>query len=428
MDLNRRDFLKIAGGATLVLPWALSQSGCAPAIVASDPDTGLSLDYVTGDVTPEGAIVWLRADPGSLVSLQYGQDPALGRFAVTDAVVVEPDRDNTARIHLTRLQPASTYYYRAVVGGKRPGPIGRFITAPQPDGMAVVRFAFSGDTRESYQPFTIMEAIRLQQPEFFLHLGDTIYADRGGSARQLGEFWEKYRANRADLFSQRLFSETSVYVTWDDHEVEDNYLPGNPLAPIGRRAFLDYWPIRSEATEPERIYRSFRWGKALELFILDARQYRDPVTGTMLGRQQKEWFLEKLASSTALFKFVATSVPMYGGGSDRWDGYPRERGEILRYITGRKIPGVVFLSADLHYAAVTRIPKGDGLKDITVGPLAGPLNRVTNGTAKQFEFFLAENFNFGMITVDPTAASAQALVEFIDQDNHVFHATKIVTN
>ena len=98
----------------------------------------------------------------------------------------------------------------------------------------------------------------------------------------------------------------------------------------------------------------------------------------------------------------------------------------LRLETRRKrITGVVFLSADLHYAAVTSIPKSKGLKDITAGPLAAPLNRVTDGYASRFDFFLAENFNFAKITVDPAVKPAQALVEFIDQDNAVFHTTRI---
>jgi alkaline phosphatase D len=424
--LSRRDFFKIAAGAGLSLPFLFAQTGCAPAFIdMPDPGTGLSLGYTAGEVTPNSAMIWLRALPDATVAVHYGKDPSLSQFATTSSFNVREESDFTASIVLQNLQANSPYYYRAVVEGRKPGPIARFVTAPSPDDFAKVTFCFSGDTRESYKPFTVMDAVRAQQPNFFLHLGDTIYADRGGSARTLSEFWAKYRANRADPFSQLLLSETSVYVTWDDHEVEDNYLPGNPLAPTGRRAFLDYWPIRRDTLESERIYRSFRWGKALELFILDARQYRDPANGTMLGRQQKEWLFSGLATSTALFKFIATSVPLEGGGSDRWDGFPKERREILRYIGEKKIHGVVFLSADLHCAAIARIAKSNGLKDITAGPMAAPLNRVTSNTAKRFEFFLAQNFNFAKITVDPQADPAHALVEFIDQDNRLFHSAKI---
>jgi len=145
----------------------------------------------------------------------------------------------------------------------------------------------------------------------------------------------------------------------------------------------------------------------------------------MLGTAQKRWLLESIGKSTALFKFIATPVPMAGGGRDRWDGYPKERAEILRFINDNNIKGVVFLSADLHYAAITRIPKSHGLKDITAGPIAAPLNRITDGTARRFEYFSAETFNFAKITVDPNAKPASALVEFIDQDNRPLHRTEI---
>jgi alkaline phosphatase D len=358
--------------------------------------------------------------------VQYGKDPALSDLFSIGPFSVEEDADNTALIQLENLQPATTYYYRAAVIGKQPGYVAHFVTAPESDDLAKVSFCFGGDTRESYQPFTVMDAIRAQQPDFFLHLGDTIYADRGGSAYRLSEFWAKYRANRADVWSQLCFAESSAYVVWDDHEVTNDYLPNNPLAPIGRKAFLDYWPIRSHPGEPERIYRSFRWGQALELFLLDVRQYRDPRRGTMLGQAQKSWLFEQLARSQAIFKFIATAVPMVGGGRDRWDGYPAERTEIVRYIREKKISGVVFLSADLHCASITRIPKSNGLKNITAGPLAAPLNRITNGTTRRYEFFLAENFNFARVTVDPKARPLHAAVEFIDQDNRVFYSTKIM--
>lgn len=423
--MNRRKFLKSLGGAGLAIPSWLTGSGCGTVVVPNDPTTGLSLGYISGDVTHQSALIWLRADPGSRVSLQVAEEPSFRKADSTPAVGVDPDADYSAIIPLDNLRPATRYYYRGVVFGKTPGPIASFVTAPAPSDDAKVVFCFSGDSRESYQPFTIMRAVQAQRPDFFLHLGDTIYADRGGNAQSLPEFWQKYRANRSDPFSQNCFGTTSVYALWDDHEVEDNYLPDHPLAPIGRKAFLDYWPIRRTASEPERIYRSVRWGRAVELVLLDARQYRDPKNGTLLGQRQREWFLETLGRSTAAFKFIATPVPMSGGGRDRWDGYPKERTEILRYISEKKLRGVVFLSADMHYAAITKIPRSGGLLDITAGPLAAPLNRVTNSANRRYEFFLAENFNFGKITVDPKVNPNEAFLEFIDQDNQVFHTRKI---
>jgi alkaline phosphatase D len=299
------------------------------------------------------------------------------------------------------------------------------MTAPRPDDNALVKFCFSGDSRESYQPFTIMDAIRANRPNFFIHLGDTIYADRNGTATRLPEFWAKYRDNRDDAASQRLFSDTSVYVVWDDHEVADNYEGFHPLAAIGRRAFFDYWPVRRNSQEADRLYRSFRRGKALELFFLDARQYRDHTAGTLLGKAQKEWLFESVKASSAMFKCIASSVPFYGGGRDRWDGYPGERAEILQWIKEKKIKNVIFIAADVHYAAVTRFPGNLGLKEIVAGPMAAPLNVLATGLSKRFEFFFNRNFNFGMITIDPKASKPHMLIEIRDLANEILYQTRI---
>ena len=394
------------------------------AVPDSLKDTGLSFGCASGDVTPSGAVVWLRAEGESSVSVQYGREPDLERFASVTPVHVTKETDFCAKIMIDGLEPLRTYYYRGVVAGRKPGPIHRFVTAPKPDDPAPVQFAFSGDTRESFKPFLIMDSIRLMRPDFFLHLGDTIYADRDGVASRLPQYWAKYAANRNDLPTQRLFSETSLYVTWDDHEVADNYHPANPLAPIGRRAFFDYWPIRQNPGAPHRLYRSFRRGKAAELFILDTRQYRDPIAGTILGRQQKEWFLESLSSSTAWFKFIATSVPFSSPNRDKWGGFPEERDEILKFIAAKKIGGVIFITADLHYAAVSKVPGESGLKEFIVGPLAAPMSR-SSGTAKRFEFFSKDSYNYGMVRVHAKADPPYAAIEILDQDNRLLHKRRV---
>lgn len=424
--LTRREFICLtgataAGFALLPLPPEAAPATATEAL----KDAGLSLGCAAGDVTSNGAIIWLRTEEESSVSVQYGTGPTLRDFASTTPVKVFKNTDFTAKVMVDGLEPKTTYYYRGVVVGKKPGPICRFVTAPRPYDLANVFFAFSGDTRERFQPFSIMDSIRAMRPDFFLHLGDTIYADLDGVASQLPQFWAKYAANRMDLPTQRLFSETSVYVTWDDHEVTDDYHPANPLAPIGRRAFFDYWPIRQDPKDPDRLYRSFRWGKAVELFILDTRQYRDIAEGTILGRQQKQWFFEALSSSPAWFKFIVTSVPFSSPNIDKWGGFPEERDEVLKLVAGKRIGGVVFLTADVHYAAVSRVPGRLGLKEFIVGPMAAPLNRSVSGTAKRFEFFSKDSYSYGMVRVHAKADPPYAEIEILDESNKLLHKTRI---
>lgn len=367
----------------------------------------------------------MRVEGEGTIFVHYGKELTLTEFATTAPLKVTQETDFTAKISLDGLEPWTPYYYRVVVVGGGSAPKCRFVTAPEPDALADVRFAFGGDLRERFKPFTIMDSIHAMRPDFLLFLGDTIYADRDGVATALSQFWAKYAANRNDLPTQRLFSETSLYATWDDHEVANDYLPSHPLAPIGRRAFFDYWPVRQDPEDPNRLYRSFRWGKAVEVFILDTRQYRDPAAGTMLGEKQKEWLLEALSSSTALFKFIATSVPLSGTRRDQWGGFPKERDEILSFIANRRIGGVVFLAGDAHYAAVTKLPRLKGLMEVVVGPLAGRLNRFGIGTPKRSDFFSNNSFSYGMVKVVTEGGLPYAEVDILDEDNKLLYRTRI---
>lgn len=420
--VSRREFLRQAGAATILaagIPWG--KRGDA----ATLDDTGLTFNCMGGDVSSTGALVCLRAEKEGVVSIRYGKDPALKEFVATPPVRVAPDSDFTARILLDRLESSSAYFYQAVVEGKKPGPVGRLKTAPRPNETADVRFAFSGDTRQTYRPFSIMDSIRAMKPDFFLHLGDTVYADMDGKAYTQDQYWAKHRANRSDQPSQNLFSETSVYAIWDDHEIENNYHRASPNFQMGRKAFFDYWPVREDSQDNSRVYRSFRWGKTAEFFLLDVRQYRNRAPATILGEPQKRWFLEALGSSDATFKFVTTPVPFSSPDADKWGGFPDERSEVLGLIKKKKISGVVFLTADVHYAAVTRAPGNLGLREFITGPLAAQMDTKITGTAKRFEFFKGDVFNYGLVNVYGKATSPYAEVEILGPKNEALYKTKI---
>jgi alkaline phosphatase D len=226
------------------------------------------------------------------------------------------------------------------------------------------------------------------RPDLFLFVGDTVYTDHRCSlgshvpgadyvAKTLAEFHGKHRYNRADPALQEFFRSTSVFAIWDDHEVRNNFAgPTEPLMPVGLQALLDYWPIEGPAHDPRRLYRAIRWGRHLDIFVLDTRQYRsdqsetDGPAKTMLGSAQREWLLRALAASDATWKLVVTSVPLgqFTGGrySDSWSnanlfGYPRataggyvyERDTILRFVRDRAIRNVVFVSGDVHHAELS---------------------------------------------------------------------------
>jgi len=414
------------GTARILFIACLSVTVCAHASAAEKIDlsgTGLKFACASGDATPRSTIVWFRTKKEIGLVAQYGTDPVLAAHHNSPSVKANKNTDLTIQMTLTGLKPGTTYYYRAVVNGKKPGPICKFVTAPKSDEMSDVRFAFGGDTREKYKPFKIMDAIRAKQPDFFLYLGDTIYGDRDGGVTSTRGYWRSYANNRKDKATQRLFSDTSLYLIWDDHEVEDDFVPSNPLMPIGRSAFFDYWPITRNKEEPGRLYRSFRWGKAVELFILDTRQYRNADEGLILGEKQKKWFLDALSSSTADFKFVATSVPISSGHEDKWGGFMLDRFEVLEHIVENKIPGVIFLAADVHYAAVSRVPEGGNLREVIVGPLATKL-KARKRKKSRFEFLHYKSYNYGLVSINTKATPPYANVEILDQKNKLLHEAR----
>jgi alkaline phosphatase D len=460
--------------------FALLGTGAAASVRATSHESpALTHGIVVGDVTADSAVFWARADrEGTLkVHLSGGKHHGVARLDVHAA------DDYTGQVVLTDLRPDTTYRYR--VGSER----GSFQTAPAADDAEPVRLAFGGDVsgqnvcRDTREGFPIMETIRARLPDVFVGLGDMIYADNAcdavglygnaqvpgpGPAPDLATYWAHWRYNRADGASQRLLRSTSYVGVWDDHEVVNDfgplndtrsappYTPGVHLLPIGLEAFLDYTPIAIAPNTPKRLYRSLRWGKNLELFVLDTRQYRDANAAsddparpkTMLGREQLTWLKEGLAASDATWKVIVSSVPMSiptgfpaTGGRDGWanfdqtTGFEQELLDILRFMEQRGIVNTVWITTDVHFAEVFRYrpfpanpafvvhelatgPLNSGIFpnaafDATLNPevLFGPRPAAAPTTWEQAK----DGFNFGTLEVDRGGRLTAAIVNTAGQ-------------
>ena len=386
--------------------------------------SNVDMGCAVGGVTHNEALVWVKTKGPQEVKILYTTDPLWIAPQETFLISTSAERDFTAHIPLANLTPHTKYFYRMLVPGKKPGPICQFVTAPPMDVLAPVTFVIGGDTRQSFRPFSIMEFMRAAQPDFFIYLGDTIYADKGSTAMTLPDYWGKYAENR-DGFAQRLFATTPLFVMWDDHEVDSDFTMTHPRLPIGRQAFLDYWPIRPSTQDPYRLYRSFKWGKGVEVFLLDCRQYRDPQTKTMLGLEQKQWLLQQLAASSATFKFIVSSVPFSDPRDDKWGEYPEERDDILKNIQENKIPGVIFLAGDVHHAAVSQMPHDPAVREFIFGPLAAPMNYKVSSREPRFEFFHEDYQNYGKVTVQPEGPKPSVRVEWFDSTNGLLHQVTV---
>jgi alkaline phosphatase D len=184
---------------------------------------------------------------------------------------------------------------------------------------------------------------------------------------------------------------------------------------------MEYWPVRQDAAEPHRVYRALRWGSAAELFVLDTRQYRDETTGTILGAAQMRWLLDALAKSDARFKFICTSVPISGPNRDKWGGFPEDRDRLLGTIAKQKIRGVIFLSSDVHYAAVARV---GNMKEIITGPLGAPFGK-GNPNEKRFEYFNKQQFNYGLVNVRGSGAQPHVEIEILGEKNALLYKLRV---
>lgn len=374
-----------------------------------------------GDLTGERAMLWSRTDRPARMMVEWAT-----RESFQDARrVVGPAAlevgDFTARLDLGDLPAGQRIFYRVRFDSlEQPGlqsePLSGSFHSPSMR-KETVRFVWGGDVcgqgwgiNPELGGMPIWETMRRFEPHFFIHSGDCIYADnpiqaevklddgtfwknvvtpeKSAVAQTLAEYRGAYAYNLLDANLRRFNSEVPSLVQWDDHEVVNNWFPGrrmdadpryqeksvDVLAARARRAFLDYTPIRFEPTDPERVYRSYRYGPSVEVFMLDARSYRgrntrndqaEPGPDTpFFGSEQIRWLQRKLKASRATWKVIASDMPLglrVADGPNAFeavangDGPPRGRelelAGLLRFIRDQRIRNLFWVTADVHYAA-----------------------------------------------------------------------------
>ena len=410
-----------------------------------------------GEVTDASAVVWGRGFEERPLVVEY--TPVAGGSSAVASVGLRQNDDFAGKIALMGLTAATRYAYRVRHAGESVE--GSFVTAPARDQARPVTFLWSGDLgggrlcRHIQEGYPIFRPMAQRKADFFLFVGDTIYADVrcGGPewvpgydfvATKLDGFREKHRYNRSDPGVQDFFRSTSVYAIWDDHEVKNDFSgPGEPLMPAGRRAFIEYWPVQPPLHEPARLYRKARWGKLLELFILDTRQYRSPNRDpdgpgkSMLGPAQRRWLIDNVSTSTTVWKAVVSSVPlsvptgrtgrdswsnasMFGVPEENATGFAVERDLILRALRDRKVKNLFWIVADVHHAELIRhAPWPDfAFHEFISGPLSATRGRprpLDTGLNPRSLFGLGDIDNFGEVTID----SAGLRVRIIDVTGQV---------
>jgi len=407
---SRRQFLRTAAAVAGSLLLPLGAQAAAP----------LPLQPAAFEVTPSGALIWVAATPGADLAVEVAGDEAWSNPRWIPVTGLEAGNDHTAAVAIDGLEPDRLWHFRVIDANSQAAVsrTGRFRTAPS--APRAFTFAWSGDMDERYQPFRLFDVIGSRDPAFFVHLGDSIYADlpRARFSPSVPFYRRKHRTNRADSHLQEFMLRHPTYAIWDDHETDNNCHAGHPHMDEARGVFKEYWPCRAVASDG--LHRRFSWA-GVDFIVLDTRSYRSPQTAvddagkTMLGGAQKRWLLDALAASKAPFKFVITSVPFQGGGVDTWGSYRTERSEIAEFIRAGGIRGVVFLTADYHLARDWSHPRAP-YHEFMAGPIATfthysrtPAARERSGKSGTFHY--GDGFNFGLVRVDP--AAARASVSFV---------------
>jgi alkaline phosphatase D len=414
----------VAGGGLLVAGTPLR--GFAQATMVSD-NMRITAPYgaQVGDVAGDRAILWSRADRPARMMVELSTTESFERSISLPGPLAVEDSDFTARLDMTGLPAGQRMFYRVRFldlqdfATESEPVLGSFWTPPGMRGH--IRFVWSGDTagqgwgiNPEWGGMRIYEAMRQKQPHFFIHSGDTIYADgpieaekkladgtvwknivtepKSKVAETLADFRGNYAYNLMDENLRRLNAEVAMYAQWDDHEVTNNWfwqkrMDTDPrykeksvavMAARGAQAFMDYMPIRQHPLERGRLYTSFRWGPSLEVFRIDMRSYRGPNTdgretelgqdARILGAEQIRWLKGALLASDATWKVIAADMPL---GVIVWSDGQNKRGseavsqgdngaamgreleiaDLLTFIAQNDIRNVVWLTADVHYTA-----------------------------------------------------------------------------
>jgi len=398
--LTRRGFL--AGGA------AALASACGPKLAAVTRPPVVTHGLQVGDVQTGRALVWARCSEPARLVIEWDTTAAFANPRRVRGPVVTPDGEHAATVAIDGLPDAQTIAVRArfereAARGDSAWGAATFKTP----GRDTCRIAWTGDTcgqgygrNPEWGGLRGYAAMRAAQPDVFVHSGDMIYADNpilaekpigdrvwknvsnervARVAQTLEDFRARFEYVLDDDHVRALAAEVPIVAQWDDHETHNNWWPGqqldddrytqrdaSTLAGFARRAMLEWTP-----TQAGPVQRVIHYGPLADIIVVDCRTFRSPnPSGTMdadmFGAAQAAWLADALASSRARWKIVACDQPLglvigdgphderaegFSGGGPEVRGREVELSRVFAAIKARAVKNVVWVTADVHYAA-----------------------------------------------------------------------------
>jgi len=419
-SLSRRRFL---GGAGVLGGLAL---GCVPrpASGQSRPrfsDHPFKLGVASGDPAPDGVVLWTRLAPDPLagggmsgnpvtVTWEVAEDDKMQRVVRSGRAAATRERAHSVHVEVTGLEPARWYWYRFGAGAET-SPVGRTRTAPaRGDLPERLRFAFTCCQHWEFGFYAGYHHMLADDLDLVVHLGDYIYETSSRTppvrrhdspeAKDLEGYRLRHALYKTDPDLRAAHAAYPWIVTWDDHEVSNDYADdrsqyrNDPAVFLRRRAaayqaYYEHMPLRPASVPAGpalRLYRDLGWGQLADFFVLDNRQHRavqpcgegrpgggQLVEGcaarfdaaqTMLGAAQERWLFDGLTRARARWTVLAQQQLMaelrqrgpFGGEAhwtDGWDGYAGARRRLLAHLRDQRVPNPVTLGGDIHSFWVT---------------------------------------------------------------------------
>ena len=409
--MSRRDFLALGGmgAAALALGTMGSAQDASAAVTFSSYP--FKLGVASGDPRPDGVVLWTRLAPDPLrgggmpkqnvaVRWEVASDSAMTKIVRSGTAYATPQFAHSVHVEVGGLRPGRFYWYR-FKAGTQVSQKGRTKTAPA-FGSPLSAMAFAFVSCQDWQAgrYPAYSALAQERLDLVVHLGDYIYEGaaysgavrqhNGGEPTTLAAYRNRHALYKTDPALRAAHAAHPWVVTWDDHEVENNYaglVSQDGLGLAARRAaafraYYEHMPLRRSSLPrgaDMTIYRRLTYGNLAQFGVLDTRQYRtDQPCGdglkercaaalsesqTMTGPAQERWLLDGLGASTARWNVIAQQTIMaqydhdIGPGGlynmDAWDGYVAARNRMLGYLLNRKPSNPVVITGDVHSAWVS---------------------------------------------------------------------------
>jgi alkaline phosphatase D len=414
-NLSRRSFAAYSAAlGALPLLGLAPRGGAAPLRRVSFDRDPFSMGVASGDPEATSVVLWTRLapkpfEPGGgmpneavAVQWQVCEDEAMRKPVRGGTARADVEFGHSVHVEVDGLQADRWYWYRFTAGDAQ-SPIGRTRTLPDAKAApAQGKFAVTSCQNWEQGLFTAYEQMAKDEPDLVFHLGDYIYeyaAGRNGKVRthhgdeiqSVDDYRMRYAQYRSDPLLQAMHARCPWLVTWDDHEVDNNYADDlseqKDVLPVdflirrahAYQAYYEMMPLRARSLPQGprlQLFRKASYGTLAELLVLDTRQYRtDQPNGdrrsplndaalnrrnTLLGAPQRVWLKQALRDSKATWNVLAQQVMMGLVGSmrkddqephysmDQWPGYAHERMDLVRFLGDHKIRNPVVLTGDIH--------------------------------------------------------------------------------